>query len=239
LARQVRKIEDSVIVYDDQKLSQIDAGLFDPTQWPDAVAVTGQGGRQAAVRFVSRGLDVWALRHYYRGGLVGRVLSDQFLWTGPAKVRSFLEWDLLQKLVKAGLPAPAPVAARFVRTGLWYTADLLTERIPDVEPFSTRLQRTENEPDLWGNVGECIAMFHQAGFFHADLNAHNLQVDAENNVWLLDWDRGELRSAGNWREANLARLQRSCQKISRHGGAKFRPADWDALLQGYQQGLQA
>jgi len=160
-------------------------------------------------------------------------LRDQFLWVGAARTRSLREWDLLQLMVEQGLPAPAPVAARYVRHGLFYTADLITRQLPDVMPFSTRLTAGPAPRILWQRVGESIARFHSAGFYHADLNAHNLQVDAANNVFLLDWDRGEWRVPGEWRTANLARLHRSLLKISRDNTVHFQASDWDALLQAY------
>jgi 3-deoxy-D-manno-octulosonic acid kinase len=88
-------------------------------------------------------------------------------------------------------------------------------------------------PDTWQAVGRCIRRFHDAGFYHADLSTHNLQLDARGKVWLLDWDRGRLRSPGRWRQANLQRLHRSCRKIRDQDGARFTTDDWRALLDGY------
>jgi 3-deoxy-D-manno-octulosonic acid kinase len=71
--------------------------------------------------------------------------------------------------------------------------------------------------------------------FHADLNAHNLQVDGLNRIFLLDFDRGRIRTdPSNWREANLARLHRSLTKISQDGAARFTPREWRWLLEGYE-----
>ncbi len=233
MARQIEKLGNSVIVYDDQRVSQISPAMFEPDSWQDAEAPTGQAGRHGAVYFVRQDEQDWALRHYYRGGMIGKLLTDQYLWLGQEKTRSFHEWDLLQLIQQENLPGPVPVAARYVRRSVWYTADLITLRISNVLAFSSCLKNRAGGIDLWTSVGKCIARFHQAGFCHADLNAHNLQVDSANNVWLLDWDRGSRRPAGNWRDTNLARLQRSCRKISRDGTVDFRTSDWDALLQGY------
>jgi len=235
LTRQVLKSGDSVIVYDDAIVSQISPDFFEPEHWQGAGRTAGKSGGRGAALYISHAGDDWVLRHYYRGGLPGRVLRDQFLWVGAARTRSLREWDLLQLMVEQGLPAPAPVAARYVRHGLFYTADLITRQLPDVMPFSTRLTAGPAPRDLWQRVGESIARFHSAGFYHADLNAHNLQVDAANNVFLLDWDRGEWRVPGEWRTANLARLHRSLLKISRDNTVHFKSSDWDALLQGYAE----
>ena len=193
----------------------------------------GQSGRHGAVRFVRRDDQDWVIRHYYRGGLIGKVLTDQYFWAGENNTRSFREWDLLQEMQASGLPVPVTVAARYVRSGLCYRADLITLRIPNVVPFSSYLEGKSGDTELWHAVGNCIARFHAAGFCHADLNAHNIQVGAGKQIWLLDWDRGQRRQQGNWMAANLDRLRRSCTKISQQGAVRFIPADWDALLAGY------
>jgi 3-deoxy-D-manno-octulosonic acid kinase len=69
--------------------------------------------------------------------------------------------------------------------------------------------------------------------FHADLNAHNVLLDAADRVWLVDFDRGELRARGAWTHANLARLERSLVKVS---AGRYRAEHWAALLEGYGSG---
>ncbi|MCP4000630.1 MAG: 3-deoxy-D-manno-octulosonic acid kinase [Gammaproteobacteria bacterium] len=234
MVRQVNKSGDSVIVYDDRKLSQISPADFSIDRLADAERAQGQAGRHGAVCFVKRGDQDWAVRHYYRGGLIGKVFNDQYFWTGENNTRSFREWDLLQQMVASGLPVPVPVAGRYMRSGFYYRADLITQRIPGAVPFSSRLEKAAGNNELWVAVGKCIARFHAAGFCHADLNAHNIQVDALNQIWILDWDRGAHRQQGNWKAVNLARLQRSCRKICRNAGAGFMTDDWGALLAGYK-----
>jgi len=233
LTRQVLKSGDSVIVYDDTKVSQIRPNFFEPGHWQGADQTSGKSGGRGAALYISHGGNDWVLRHYYRGGLPGKFLRDQFLWAGASRTRSLREWDLLQLMTEKGLPVPVPVAARYVRHGVFYTADLITEKLPGVMPFSSRLAAGSAPRELWQGVGECIARFHCAGFCHADLNAHNLQVDEAGNCFLLDWDRGEWLMPGDWRRANLARLHRSLRKLSRDGALTFASSDWDALIQAY------
>jgi 3-deoxy-D-manno-octulosonic acid kinase len=194
----------------------------------------GYSGGRGATLFVEQGGQRCVLRHFHRGGTIGRVLNDQFLWLGEERTRCFREWRLLAHLQDLGLPAPQPVAARYRRRGLTYTADLLTVLIPDVEPLSTRLARGPVTSDVWAAVGRCISAFHRAAVFHADLTAHNLQIDSADRIFLLDFDRGRVRSDGsNWHQANLARLHRSLTKISEDGGLDFTPREWRWLLDGY------
>ncbi|MEZ5565643.1 MAG: 3-deoxy-D-manno-octulosonic acid kinase [Gammaproteobacteria bacterium] len=180
----------------------------------------------------SAALSPW--RHHRPG------LNDHFLWISESRTRCFREWQLLAHLQDLGLPAPKPVAAHYRRRGWSYTADLVTVRIPDVEPFSSRLQRGKTDATIWADVGRCIAAFHGAHIYHADLTAHNLQIDSANRIFLLDFDRGRVRhDRRDWRAANLARLHRSLIKISgtRPEGesrASFGVREWEWLMAGYQ-----
>ncbi len=53
-----------------------------------------------------------ALRHYYRGGLWGKLNKDRYHFSALDTTRSFAEFHLLQRLYEAGLPVPKPIAAR-------------------------------------------------------------------------------------------------------------------------------
>jgi 3-deoxy-D-manno-octulosonic acid kinase len=80
-----------------------------------------------------------------------------------------------------------------------------------------------------------IAKFHHAGVDHADLNAHNILLDAAQRVSVIDFDRGRLRTPGSWRLRNLRRLHRSLLKIARGlPPGRITPQAWDALMAGYR-----
>jgi RIO-like serine/threonine protein kinase len=70
---------------------------------------------------------------------------------------------------------------------------------------------------------------------HADLNAHNVLL-SEDAVYLIDFDRCQLRRGGLWRDSNLVRLRRSLEKITyAMPRDRFAEADWHGLLDGYRQ----
>lgn len=238
VAGNIESLGRSVIVYDGSLLSQIREDMFEPESWPGASPVPGYSGGRGTTLFVRHGDDEWALRHYHRGGAVSRLLRDQFPWAGEDRTRSFREWRLLYRLQQLELPAPVPVAARYVRTGPYYTADLITLRLRGVVPLSRRLEQGPASQDVWYAVGACVGRFHAENVFHADLTAHNLQIDESGAIWLLDFDRGRImRSRGGWRERNLSRLQRSFRKISTGGEIGFSPSEWSVLLEGYRGAL--
>ena len=111
--------------------------VFQPEYWRRRGATAGQAARgRGAVLFMETEFGEWAFRHYRRGGLVGRILEDHYVWLGMNRTRSIREWRLLKRLFEEGLPVPRPIAACFQRRGGSYTADLITRRIPGARPLS-------------------------------------------------------------------------------------------------------
>jgi 3-deoxy-D-manno-octulosonic acid kinase len=217
----------ATILYDDTLVSHADAALFDPP-----VRAAAVGGRGSA--WIVPGADgsEWVLRHYRRGGLPARLVEDTYLWTGLGYTRPWREWHLLAELHALGLPVPRPVAARSTRSGIVYHGDLITRRIPDARSLAELLAPGAAIPIPWPAIGGCIRRFHEAGVWHADLNAHNILVDGTGGVWLIDFDRGERRSGGAaWKPENLARLKRSLYKSVLPEAVIAQ--GWAALLDGY------
>lgn len=206
--------------------------LFRPDDWPDSTPVAA-GGRGSAW-FVSDQRGDFVLRHYRRGGLIARVSRDHYLARGAGDSRAFCEFTLLDRLHCLGLPVPEPVAARYARRGLLYRADLLTRRIANSETLAVHLQREPLAQDQWRNLGRLLRRFHDAGARHADLNAHNILLADHSRWYLIDFDRGRLDKPGAWCEQNLARLQRSLDKLAAQSGPwHMERSDWQALRDGY------
>lgn len=215
-----------------------DAAWFDATRWPRAADAddSGRGG----VPFLVTPVGTCALRHYRRGGLVARLVADRYLWTGAERTRAFREFRLLAKLANAGLPVARPVAARYQRGGLSYRADLLTRRIERARTLARQIDASGATAALAARVGETIACFHVAGAWHADLNANNIMVDSAGSVWLIDFDRGRLRSPSpSWQRSNLARLRRSLAKLGLDRGPDFEQRFWKPLLDAHRDRLAA
>jgi 3-deoxy-D-manno-octulosonic acid kinase len=193
------------------------------SRWGPTAGVSG--GRGAARR-VTTPAGPAVLRHYRRGGLVARISDDTYLWRGEDAVRSYAELRVLAAAQAAGLPVPAPLAARYVRHGLIYRADILVAEIAGVETLATRLARSPGDID-WVALGRMIARFHRAGIEHVDLNAHNILI-ADDGLHVVDFDRARLHATARvdapWARRVLARLDRSLRKL----GAAARVADFAA-----------
>lgn len=235
---QVQSTTTGAIIFDRTLAAAPEEAWFERAHWcalgRSAEAPGGRGG----VAFVDTPVGACALRHYHRGGFMAHFSADRYLWSGAARTRSFREFRLLAELANAGLPVPAPVAARYVRDGLYYRADLLTRRIQPSHTLSGALGTGALDPALAERIGRTIARFHAANVWHADLNAHNILVDSNDTVWLIDFDRGRRRKPKlSWQQANLARLRRSFDKL---GAARIEAFDarfWHPLLAAYHDAM--
>ena len=235
---QVRLAANEAMLFDGALGDPPPPAWFDGGHWQALGRAQPAPGGRGGVLFVDTPAGACALRHYHRGGLAARVSADRYLWTGADRTRAFREFRLLVHLVRSGLPVAAPVAARYVRDGLSYRADILTRRIAVATTLAERLAEGSLDPALGAKVGQVVARFHAAGVWHADLNAHNVLVDGSGGIRLIDFDRGRLRPpAARWRRANLARLHRSFQKLGAGSQPAFEPAFWRPLLSAYGEAL--
>jgi len=236
LTETVEKTATGAILYDKSIINQISEERFLPGGWPHAEAVTGalRSAGRGDTMFVGNVPRQFVLRHYMRGGVIGKFIRDLYVFSGADKTRSFREWRLLDKLSSNKLRVPRPAAARYCQRGTFYTADIITVRIPEVVTLSQYIANTHPDEAFWHSVGESIYGFHKAGVYHADMNAYNLQIDSSGALWMLDFDKGALKPPGQWQQATLRRLHRSMQKIvALDPGLNFRAANWEQLLEGY------
>lgn len=232
----VEKTRNGAILYDTAILNQISERAFAASGWPIAQPVRGtlRSGGRGKTLIVSDGAHEFVLRHYMRGGLPGRVVRDSYIWLGERQTRSFAEWYLLTKLNTLGLPVPRPAAARYCRSGPFYTADLLTIRIPDIRSLTERLAERPGDDDFWQYLGTELHRFHRAGVNHPDLNAYNLQIGLNDKMYLLDFDRGKIMPPGQWQQKNIGRLHRSLRKVKETDPKiHYSEANWNQLLEGY------
>ncbi|HSX64474.1 MAG TPA: 3-deoxy-D-manno-octulosonic acid kinase [Pseudoxanthomonas sp.] len=228
------------VLFDRKHLRKAEPDWFDPDKWGERARPVDSGGRGGAW-FVDAPSSQCVLRKYRRGGLAARFSRDRYLWHGSDRTRSFAEFRLTRALLSRGLPVPRPVAASYVREGMFYRAAILIERLVGVRSLGD-LIRTEDAELPWEATGKLIARFHRAGLDHADLNADNILFDAQGQGWLIDFDRSALRiPATHWRERNLSRLRRSLMKLRgarseeqiHHGYALLRRAYDSVWSRGY------
>ncbi len=195
------------------------------------------GGRGSAWRVRCEGQPA-ALRHYRRGGLLGGLLGDRYLWTGLERTRPYREFLLTARLHARGLPVPRPLAARIQRSGPYYRGDLLTGWLPDSRTLDLRLRAQSMRAADLARVGAAIAAFHDAGLDHADLNANNILLDDIGQVYVIDFDRGRLGTPSlRIAERNMARLRRSLVKLGHLPDAGDAPL-WNHMQEAWRQALK-
>jgi 3-deoxy-D-manno-octulosonic acid kinase len=236
LTETVERTKNGAILYDKAIINQISDERFIPEGWLHAEVLTGslRSGGRGNTMFVGNVPRQFVLRHYQRGGLLGKLVRDTYMFSGEDLTRSFMEWRLLDKLAANNMNVPRPAAARFCRRGTFYTADLITVRIPDVVSLSQYIAAEDRDETFWQSVGAAIWKFHEAGVYHADMNAYNVQVDKDGDIWMLDFDKGALKSPGPWQQQTLSRLHRSLKKVlDLDPRLHFRAVNWEQLLQGY------
>ncbi len=195
-----------------------------------------QGGiGRAQVVYFSQGERSFVLKHYYRGGAVASILKDRYPGFSVVKSRAFREFRLLKKMGEFGLPVPIAVAAHVKKGLLSYRADLITEELKHVETLSDVLSNGVLSDENWQKVGLCIKRFHQHDIYHADLNARNILLMGNMEVYLIDFDNSYIRiGSDSWKMANLSRLKRSLLKFKNFtDNFNFDEDDWSALLDGY------
>lgn len=232
----------SYVLYDDRLISEINLQLFDADYLTssglhtNSIGASDAGiGRARVVYFIYNNITM-VLKHYYRGGVVSALINDRYFGFNIENTRSFREWRLLKKMRSFALPVPNAVAARVKKGLFFYQADLITQKLENTKTLSDVLSEEKISSEQWGKVGACIKLFHQKNIYHADLNARNILLNQEGEIYLIDFDNSYIRKDGaSWKMSNLSRLKRSLAKFKKNESLfYFDERSWSDLVQGYQ-----
>ena len=234
-------------LFDQNEIDNFSPEMLSAQYWQEKDAITGSARGRGTTWFVkydesnNSQAKHWVLRHYYRGGLIGKIINDSYFFISQKSTRAAKEFSLLAHMQTLALPAPRPIAYRVTRHGLFYRADLLSSRIENAQDVVAILTKQLITEDLWFAIGKTIKKFHQQGIYHHDLNAHNILIDNNNKPWLIDFDQGELRTSQQnwqqgWQQNNMQRLLRSFRKEQKKlNNFDWLESDWQMLLKGYHQ----
>jgi 3-deoxy-D-manno-octulosonic acid kinase len=210
----------------------------DVRYWQQQSLITGSAQGRGTTWFIQLHKLEAALRHYRRGGIFGKLVKDHYLYTSLEQTRSYQEFCLLQQLRKAGVNVPRPIAAQVIKRTFCYQADLLSEKVPNAQDLVDVLSFDAISVLLYKKIGAQIRKMHNCQVNHTDLNIHNILLDSDENIWIIDFDKCyqvELSKSPRWKDANLERLLRSFEKEFVRGGIHWnKDQDWSALLAGYQ-----
>jgi 3-deoxy-D-manno-octulosonic acid kinase len=219
------------IVQDSALPFTFDPAQFNPSGYGHAQAIVGKGGRGSAW-MVDTPAGIGVLKHYRRGGWAAKISPDRYIYHGAGASRSHCEFRLLTRLRTLGLPVPEPMAAFCLSHYGLYRAALLTHRIPNAQSL---VEAVSGRDAPWAAIGGTLAGFHKAFVRHADLNANNILIEADQSVNFIDWDKGRIENnAVEWPEAVLARLIRSLRKETSNANLEYLESGIDALSNAYR-----
>lgn len=215
-----------------------DVEWFSVDFWRSRKALTGEAVGRGSAWFINAPVGPVVLRHYLRGGWAAKLSHRSYFFTTVSRSRPFAEFHLLAALYEQGLPVPKPVAALCEFRGFISSGALLTVCIPCAQTLADVLTSQSDDPDpipnLWERVGKCIRQFHDAGVWHADLNARNILLDAGFRVFLIDLDRARFTPGKSVNgEGNLTRLKRSLAKLWPAETRSALQQAWTQLEAGY------
>lgn len=233
--------ENCYILYDDTLISKPNNSLFEPDWLQQQAQLKHITHGRGEAWFVDYEQHHWVLRRYMRGGLVAKFNKSRYFALTLEQTRAWREWLLLAQLYDAGLPVPRPVAAQVCWCNLkagFYQAYLLLEKIPGARTLAERLQKEVLGDNDWQSVGGVVRQFQDHSVYHADLNANNILFDESGKIYLIDFDRGEVRAEDKWKQDNVQRLRRSLDKLQgKHSVFNFDEASWQAFVRGYDRKL--
>jgi 3-deoxy-D-manno-octulosonic acid kinase len=226
------------IVYDAEIMGSPSTDYFSVDYWKLQKALVGEAVGRGSAWFVDAPFGSMVLRRYLRGGWAAKLSQKSYFFTTVSRSRPFREYHLMASLFEHGLPVPRPIAALCEFHGVISTGTILTTRISSAQTLADVLPGNSDSLVLadgfWESVGKCIRKFHDAGVWHADLNARNILLDAEFRIFLIDFDRarftpGKLVNG----QGNLKRLHRSLAKLWPGKELSAMESAWSRLEAGY------
>ncbi|AIW20327.1 3-deoxy-D-manno-octulosonic acid kinase [Vibrio coralliilyticus] len=231
------QLDNQTIWYDETLLKEDPQQVFDAEFWQNAGKVIGSAQGRGTTWFVQTETIEAALRHYRRGGLFGKLVEDSYFFSNWEKTRSYQEFQLLNTLIEAGVNVPRPIAACAVKSGLAYKADLLSEKIPNARDLVSILMESPLPAEMYQKIGLEIRKMHDAQVNHTDLNIHNILIDEQGKVWIIDFDKCSQQSGNGWKQSNLDRLKRSFEKEVGKSTIEWRSDGFSSILSAYE-GIQ-
>ena len=230
----ILKTLNQMIWYDESLLNEQPELCCDVVFWQQQNKIIGSAQGRGTTWFIEQGNLEAALRHYRRGGLFGKFIKDRYIFTDWQNTRCFQEYQLLSQLIDAGVNVPKPIAARASKEGFCYRADLLSQKIPNARDLVSILQEQLLTKEIYQKIGIEIAKMHSVQVNHTDLNIHNILIDRNQQVWIIDFDKCFQQNGFTWKDKNLSRLKRSFIKELKKKNIHWKEEDWLSLLAGYR-----
>jgi 3-deoxy-D-manno-octulosonic acid kinase len=172
------------------------------------------GGRTSITVTRLQGIGSIVIKYYRRGGAIRYLMKKRYVKFG--KTRCQIEYELLQKVRSLGINAPEPVAFAY-KGRLFYQCWLVTREIQNHQTL-VQISRSNEEQTRMAMkaVVKQVSMLIKNKILHADLHPGNVIVDNQNQVYLLDFDKGG-GFPGNKNALRTRYLRRWNRAIQKHG----------------------
>ena len=222
---------ENIIIYADDLIKDINKDFFEANKWIQIQGTNVIGSGRGETIFFSHQNLKCVLKHYHRGGMLGRCIQDHYFWTGINGSRSIREYKRLNELFAMGLPVPKPIGARVKRSGITYTADLITVEIKNAKTLSELISADHIDKNVWEAIGKCLHLFEGKRVYHPDLNTNNILIDENLKVFLIDFDdASRLHEKIGSPNKTLNRFLRSLKKTYLQNKKDFSERDWNVIL---------
>ena len=225
---------ENIIIYADDLIKDINKDFFEANKWLQIQGTNVIGSGRGETIFFSHQNLKCVLKHYHRGGILGRYIKDHYFWTGINGSRSIREFKRLNELFAMGLSVPKPIGARVKRSGITYTADLITAEIKNAKTLSELIAADYIDKNVWEAIGRCLRLFEEKRIYHPDLNTNNILIDESLEVFLIDFDvASRLHEKIGSSNKTLNRFHRSLKKTYLQNKKEFSESDWKIILSRY------
>jgi 3-deoxy-D-manno-octulosonic acid kinase len=151
------------------------------------------GGRAPVITTVISGLGPVVIKQFMRGGLMRYFIKNKYLKCG--KTRSQTEYEIMHKLRQIGICTLEPIAYAYRGFPL-YSAWLITRKIKKTSTLAElSRQDIKRVTRIMAKVIEQIDRLIECRCTHVDLHPGNILVDQDNNIYIIDFDKGYFSSA--------------------------------------------
>ena len=164
--------------------------LMDLFQSPNTAGASILGGRTSITHLQLDGIGSVVIKHFRRGGLMRYFIKRRYLKFG--KTRSQVEFESMHKLRQLGIRTPEPVAFAYRGFPL-YCAWLVTREIEQSSTLAElNCQDINRVSNIMDKVIEQIDKLVECRFIHVDLHPGNILLDTDDNIYIIDFDKGHL-----------------------------------------------
>lgn len=191
---------------------------FELSYWTAKNLIFGSAKGRGTTYFVGDE-QKYVIRHYLRGGLIGKINKDWFCSLNSQKHRSVNEFYMLNKLEEYGLNVPTPVAAKVTTfLGVLCRYDIIIKYIENTKDVFSILKERNLLDEEIKQIAKLLFDMYKYNIYHSDLNIHNILFDNKGKLWVIDFDKCSFQSK---LLTMFNRLNRSLEKEFANGNIKY------------------